>query len=336
MIFSWERLPKLFTVMAPMEGVTDTVFRQMIAAIHKPDVMCTEFVSVEGMNSTGRDEIISKLRFSDSERPLIAQLWGVTPKLFYRSAKDIVAMGFDGIDINMGCPDKNVLKVGAGAALIENPDLAGRIIEAVRDGVRTTGKFLPVSVKTRIGLSKRTTEEWARFLLSHHPDALTVHGLTAKEQYKKPADWGEIKKVVDIRNRGNSRTVIIGNGNVTSYGQALLRGSESSVDGIMIGRGVLQNCNCFDPDGRILSRTELAHALVRHLKLFEKLYGVQYYKFVLMKKFFKMYVRDFEGSGFLRNALMETKSVREAVELIAGLDTKEAETGCEVSLNPQI
>jgi len=324
MKFSWDRLEKPFTVLASMEGVTDTVLRQCIALIHKPDVMFTEFVSVEGMNSAGRTEMLSKLKFEDIERPIVAQLWGVTPDLFYHSAKDVAAMGFDAIDINMGCPDKNVMKMGGGAALIENPDLAGRIIKAVRDGITASGLSLPVSVKTRIGISRKITETWAGFLLSHEPDALTIHGLTAREQYKKPADWNEIRKVVDIGKKTGSKTVIIGNGNVMSYQDAIDRHTTYGVKGIMIGRGVFQNCHCFDRGSGSVTQPELFREFERHLKLFNKTYGSQYQKYVTMKKFFRMYIRDFEGSVLIRDRLMKTKSVSDAIEVLVALRTKNA------------
>jgi len=331
MKFSWDTLKKPFTVLAPMEGVTDTVFRQIIAEIYKPDVMFTEFVSVEGLFSQGREDLISKLLFDKSERPLVAQIWGVTPDLFYRAAKDIAGMGFDGIDINMGCPDKNVVKKGAGAALIENPDLAGRIIHAVGEGVRSSGSSIPISVKTRIGYGRRKTEEWIRFLLSTGLDALTVHGITAKEQHKKTADWNEIKKAVDIRNSAGAKTIMIGNGNILSYQEVQEHYAESGVDGIMIGRGILQNINCFNPDATLLSQTQFIHALERHLILFQKTYGLRSTQFVMMKKFYRVYVRDYEGSGFLREQLMEAQTVSEALKILREKEKTEAKMDPRVS-----
>jgi tRNA-dihydrouridine synthase len=306
-----------------MEGVTDSIFRQMVVKIYKPDVMFTEFVSVEGMNSGGRAEVVSKLQFTDRERPLIAQVWGVTPELFFRAAKDITAMGFDGIDINMGCPDKNVTKIGGGAALIENTDLAGRIIRAVQEGVRSAGSLLPVSVKTRIGYARKKTEEWVRFLLSNGLDALTIHGLTAKELYKRPSDWDEIKKAVDIGKKLGSKTIVIGNGNVTSYHQVLERHRESGADGIMIGRGIFQDINCFDPKGETLSHDQLLQLLVKHLELFEATYGATSPKFAMMKKFFKLYIRDFDGSALLREKLMSAKTTSEALKISGMVENHE-------------
>jgi len=321
MTFAWNQIPKPFTCLAPMEGVTDSVFRQMVVKIYKPDVMFTEFVSVEGMNSKGRKETLTKLQFTQKERPLVAQIWGITPELFFQSAKDIAEMGFDGIDINMGCPDKNVTKMGGGAALIENPDLAGKIIRAVQEGARLSENPLQVSVKTRIGYARKKTEEWVRFLLSHDLDALIIHGLTAKEQYKKPADWDEIKKAVDIGKKLGSKTPVIGNGNVTSYQQALERHRESGADGIMIGRGIFQDINCFDPKGETLSHDQLLQLLVKHLELFEATYGPKSHKFVMMKKFFKLYIRDFDGSALLREKLMSAKTASEALK-ISGIAEK--------------
>jgi tRNA-dihydrouridine synthase len=219
----------------------------------------------------------------------------------------------------MGCPDKNVLKMGAGAALIENPDLAGKIIRAVQEAAQSGKNSLPVSVKTRIGCAKKKTEEWVRFLLSHDLDALTIHGLTAKELYKKPADWDEITKAVDVRNSMQSRTMLIGNGNVTSYSRALERHRQSGADGIMIGRGILQDINCFDPEGKTLSHKQLRALLVKHLELFEATHGATSSSFVTMKKYFRLYIRDFEGSSAIRERLMSAKTVSEALKL-SGMD----------------
>jgi tRNA-dihydrouridine synthase len=179
-----------------------------------------------------------------------------------------------------------------------------------------------VSVKTRIGYGRKQTEEWIEFLLTHNLDALTVHGLTGKELYKKPADWDEIKKAVDVRQKLGKKTMVIGNGNVTSYARALERQRQSGVDGIMIGRGILSDINCFDPEGKILSHAELLTLLVKHLELFEATHGEESPGFATMKKYFRLYVRDFEGSSSVRERLMNAKTVQEAKRIVREVSEK--------------
>jgi len=195
--FSFSALKKPFLALAPMEEVTDTVFRQIICKVSRPDVMFTEFANVEGLMSDGRNEVIKRLRYEEIERPIVAQIWGKDPKNFYEVTKLIKRLRFDGVDINMGCPEKDVVKNGCCIALINNRGLAAEIIAAVKEGAGD----LPVSVKTRIGLDKIITEDWCGFLLEQKIDALTVHGRTAKEKSDVPAHWDEIAKVVRLRNQ---------------------------------------------------------------------------------------------------------------------------------------
>jgi len=317
MIFSWESLPKPFTVLAPMDDVTDTVFRQVVVSVYKPDVMMTEFVCVEGLCSEGRAALLQKLTYSAKERPLVAQVWGVTPDKFYESAKFIVSLGFDGIDINMGCPQRTVMKTGGGAALIEKPELVSKIIKATRDGIREMNAHIPLSVKTRIGIKQKNTDAWIRHLLLSHLDALTVHGRTAKDQSKVPAQWEEIQKAVDLRDKIDPHTVIIGNGDILSHSMALDYSHRYKTDGGMIGRGIFHMINCFDPNAIPFTQKQLLDVLDLHLQLFIKTYGSDSPKFVGMKKFFKVYIRDFEGSSALRMRFMEAKTASEAREMIS-------------------
>ena len=208
----WNNLPRPFTVLAPMEDVTDTVFRRIVARNGKPDVFFTEFVNVDGMCSPGREAVVHRLKHTEEERPLVAQVWGLKPENFARAAADIRSMGFDGIDINMGCPVRKIVKTGACSALIDNPPLAGEIIIATMEGAGAT----PVSIKTRMGFTKRRTEEWSSFLLDLKPAVLTMHARIAKDMSDVPADWQEIGKVVRIRDSMGSNTLIVGNGDVES------------------------------------------------------------------------------------------------------------------------
>lgn len=316
MNFAWKNLPKPFLALAPMEDVTDTVFRQIVASVHKPDVMFTEFVSVEGLCSVGKETLLKKLAFTPGERPLIAQIWGVTPKYFFDVAKELVGMGFDGIDINMGCPQRNIMKNGGGAALIDTPEIARGIIQAARDGIHATGKSIPLSVKTRVGNKIIVTDTWIQFLLEQHLDALTVHGRIAKDMSEKPADWKEIQKAVQLRDSLNIETIIIGNGDVLSYDQARQYGQQYGVDGVMIGRGIFHNINVFDPSGSLYSPKQLMQTLAAHIDLFEKTYGPNTHRYSTLKKYFKIYIRDFEGSVELRKQLMETRTASDAKEVI--------------------
>lgn len=301
------RSKKPFLCLAPMEDVTDSVFRQMISRISKPDVMFTEFVNVEGIVHGG-PPVLQRLCFSKTERPIVAQIWGKEPGNFLKAAKLIADLGFDGIDINMGCPQKDVLKAGLCIGLIANCSLAGEIIKATREGAGG----LPVSVKTRIGLDKIITEDWCGFLLEQKLDALTVHGRTAKEMSDVPAHWDEIAKVARMRGVMGIETVIIGNGDVKNFLDAKDKLQIANVDGVMIGRGGLENIGCFrNPQIPILKSQRIGF-LREHLRLWQETWGRDK-NFQVMKKYFKIYIRDFDGAGELRGKLMETDSVGQAV-----------------------
>src|SRR5258708_7678013 len=206
-----DNLPKPFLVLAPMDDVTDTVFRQIMADLAPPDLVCTEFVNVDGLQSPGRPKLIKKLQFTNSEKPIFAQLWGLKPENFCKSAKEAREMGFDGVDINMGCPVKTVVKNGACAALINNRELAGQIIDEVK---RAAGGQFPVSVKTRVGFND-VDLSWIEFLLAKKLDMLSIHGRTAKQMSKVSADWDLIGQAARLRDSLAPATLIVGNGDVT-------------------------------------------------------------------------------------------------------------------------
>jgi len=206
----WNTLEKPILIQAPMDDVTDTVFRQIIARCGKPDVFFTEFTNVEGMCSRGKDKVGKRIVFTPVERPIVAQIWGLDPLKFTETAKLIKRMGFDGIDINMGCPEKSVVKRGSCGAIIDNPKLAKEIILAVRKGA----VGLPISVKTRIGVKNIQTEKWIKFLLEMDLDAITIHGRTVAEMSDVPNHWDEIGKAVRLRDSMKSKTLIIGNGDI--------------------------------------------------------------------------------------------------------------------------
>lgn len=296
-----------------MEDVTDTVFRQIISCCGKPDVFFTEFTNVEGMCSRGRDKVGKRLIFTGSERPIVAQIWGNNPENYHTSARLIKKMGFDGIDINMGCPEKAVVKKGSCAALINNHPLAKKIILATQEGAGG----LPVSVKTRIGIKNIQTEEWAGFLLKFDLQALAIHARTVSEMSDVPAHWDEIGKVVKLRNSMKSPTLIIGNGNVEGLEDAEEKYQKYKVDGIMIGRGIFDNLWMFNKsiDPQNISYKEKLRLLIKHIELFDKTWG-KTKNFAIIKKFYKIYISGVPNASDFRNKLMEFKKAKETLEFL--------------------
>ena len=313
----WKTLKKPIFVLAPMANVTDCAFRQIIAKYGKPDVIWTEFVSCDGLCSVGRDNILIDLKYSEIERPIIAQIFGSKPENFYTTALLLQELGFDGIDINMGCPDKSVSgKQGSGAALIQEPKLAQKIILETKRGA---GK-LPVSVKTRLGFNKNILDTWLPNLLETEPAAITLHARTKKEMSLVPAHWDQIAKAVEIRNHYDSsedRTLLLGNGDVVDLEDAQRKVDETGCDGVMIGRGIFGNPWLFnrERDYKTISVEEKLRVMVEHTKLFEKLLG-EHKSFMIMKKHYKAYVNGFEGAKELRIKLMEEAENAAVVERI--------------------
>ncbi len=304
----WHQLPRPFTVLAPMDDVTDTVFRDIVATTARPDVFFTEFTSAQGLFSPGRDKVMTKLRYSQIQRPIVAQIWGARPDFLAQAAMLVQDLGFDGVDINMGCPERNVMKMNSGAALIKNEQLAGEIITAVQQAVPQ----LLISVKTRLAPSDQLTTEWLTFLLSHQISALTLHARTAKELSKVDARWVELKQAVQLRDRLSPATVIIGNGDVKSYAEVLEKQKLFGVDGVMIGRGIFHDPWVFDQTLPAIAHStkERLALLLKHAQLFDQTWG-KTKNFAVMKKFFKMYVKGFAGADELRQNLMACQSTEE-------------------------
>lgn len=308
----WKTLKKPIFVLAPMANVTDCAFRYIIAKYGKPDVVWTEFVSCDGLCSPGRENILIDLKYSEIERPIIAQIFGAKPDNFYKTALLIQELGFDGIDINMGCPDKSVSgKQGSGAALIQEPKLAQKIIFETKRGAGT----LPVSVKTRLGFNKNVIDTWLPTLLETEPAAITLHARTKKEMSKVPAHWDQIARAVEIRNSFDSsenRTLLLGNGDVPDLEDAQKKIDETGCDGVMIGRGIFGNPWLFnrERDYKTISVDEKLRVMVEHTKLFEELLG-KHKSFMIMKKHYKAYVNGFDGAKELRVELMEARDARE-------------------------
>lgn len=304
----WTQLNKPIFALAPMEEVTDVVFREMFAKHGKPDVMFTEFINVDGLtHPVGFEKLKIDLEFTEIQRPMVAQIWGTNPQKFYEAAKLIVKMGFDGVDINMGCPQDKEIGIGACAALIRFPELAKEIISATKRGAGD----LPVSVKTRLGYSKADEmESWVKTLLSADIAALTIHARTKQEKSKVPAQWEKIKEAVEIRNGLKSETLIIGNGDVKSRAEGLLRIQETGCDGVMIARGAFGYPWLFRTDNYAPSIKERLTVMLEHAQLFQdKLGGLK--SFFIMRKHFKAYASGFDGAHELRAKLMETKNLEE-------------------------
>lgn len=307
----WNKLKKPVFVIAPMANVTDVAFRSMFAKYGKPDVMWTEFVSADGLCSEGRKVLLNDLKFSKKEKPIVAQLFsGHTDKM--REACGIVArLGFDGVDINMGCPDRAVEKQGAGASMMKNPELAKEILMAARIGAPS----LPISIKTRIGYNKIDLN-WIEFILEQHLPALTVHLRTRKEMSDFPAHWDLMKEIVKLRDRISPETVLIGNGDVTSLDDARTKVKESGCDGAMIGRGIFGNPWFFK--GKSPSEIPVEQrlrAMLEHAKLFDKHLG-KVKNFANMKKHFKAYVSGWEGAKELRVKLMESDDLKDVERIV--------------------
>ena len=308
----WKEFSAPVFSLAPMEDVTDTVFREIVlgnSAPGKLHVVFTEFSNVDGLNHpVGRERVSERLIVNASEVQLlkqlnvklVAQIWGKTPEVYHKVSKWITQnYSFDGLDINMGCPVKKIVKQGACSALISQPILAKEIIAAVKEGTN-----LPVSVKTRTGIKEHITENWIQTILETKPASIILHGRTQQMQSDGEASWDEIKKAVSLKNQIDPSIPMHGNGDVFSYAEGLNRVEETGVDGVMIGRGIFKNPWFFDP-GRVEPTVEeRISRLIDHTRLFEKTWSGKK-NFNILKRFYKIYVNNFEGATKMRADLME-------------------------------
>jgi len=315
----YKDLPKPFFVLAPMDDVTDTVFRQVIGECASPDVFVTEFVNVDGIQSAGRQQVIKRLKTSDrkSEQPLVAQLWGLNPDNFRETAKQIANGEFGeyvGIDLNMGCPIKTIIANGACSALMNDRDLAVEIIKATQEGA---GGKLPVSVKTRLGFNE-VDFSWHELLLQQNIDMLTVHGRTRKDMSKVTARWDEIGKVRELRDKIAPQTLIVGNGDVMSREQGEELAEQYGLDGIMIGRGIFHNPFVFAEQNPWddYSREQKIELYAKHVKLFAETWQPGERAIHTLNKFCKIYINGFDGAKELRERLMAANSTDELLILL--------------------
>lgn len=292
-----------------MANATDTAFRRIVTDCSRPHAVYTEFVSVAGLCSPGASRLVIDLDYAESERPVIAQFFGSNPEQFHRCAALAAELGFDGIDINMGCPDRAVLRQKAGADLIRDPDLACEIFDAAREGAGG----LPVSVKTRIGYTSDIVEEWIGRLLAERPAAIAIHARTAKERSDVPAHWDAVARACKLA-RGTG-VPIVGNGDVHSVDHGRKLAGRAGADGVMIGRGVFGNPWLFSAAGRPASLQEAIETMVTHAVLYNLLFAGRK-NFVDLRRHFKAYVGGFEGAKRMRMALMETQSVADVESIV--------------------
>jgi nifR3 family TIM-barrel protein len=321
----WQQLPKPIFVLAPMADVTDAPFRKIIAkysahqrkdgTVGGPDVTWTEFVAADGLvraTPEGKEKLMADLMYSEEERPIVAQLFTSNPEHMEYATKLCRELGFDGVDINMGCPDRSIEKQGCGAAMIKNPENAKEVIQAAKRGAKMgESDGIPVSVKTRIGYNRNQLEEWLPAILKESPAALTLHARTRKDMSKVPARWEYVKRAVEIRNEMHSDTVVLGNGDATSLTDAQTKIDATGADGVMFGRAIFGNPWLFHPEKDILNIgiEERLLVMLEHTKLFEEL--LPFKNFSIMKKHYKAYVNSFSGAAELRAELMKKNSAFE-------------------------
>jgi tRNA-dihydrouridine synthase len=349
----WQQIPKPLMVVAPMADVTDAPFRRMIAkysahtrfdgTIGGPDVMWTEFVAADGlMRATpeGREKLMADLIYVEEERPIVAQLFSSNPEYMEAGAKLAAELGFDGVDLNMGCPAQAIMKQGCGSAMIKNPKQAREVIRAAKRGAGD----VPVSVKTRLGYNVDEVETWIPEILAENPAVLTVHARTRKELSKVPAKWDRLTRVVELRDQLSPETLIIGNGDVLSLADAKTKVAQSGVDGAMIGRALFGNPWFFHPDRRLphelvalpthgvnkedlikeidqeeggveyISLEERLAVLVEHTNMFVDI--LPFKNFNTMKKHYKGYINGFPGAAQLRSQLMEQNTPAEVQRVV--------------------
>ena len=317
----WEKLPRPIVGLSPMDGVTDAPMRFIAKKYGQPDVIYTEFVSVEGLwriqkRGETTHKIWNELKFEASEQPIVVQLFGSDPDSFYEATKIVATMGFDGVDINMGCPSPGLEKRGGGAGLMRDLGLSHRVIEAVRKGITDTGKEIPLSVKTRVG-SSFPDKEWWKFLAGEELALVAMHGRTFKQLYSGTADWEVLKEAaVVIKESG---TLFLGNGDMKSAVEFREKYA-NDFDGVLIGRAAIGNPWVLLKDGKEPSLKEKLEAAVEHARVFEK--DLPGNKFEMMRKHLAWYAHGFEGAGGLRRKLVVSNSADEVEQIIGEfLDT---------------
>ncbi|BAC12739.1 hypothetical conserved protein [Oceanobacillus iheyensis HTE831] len=319
----WRDLPRPFFVLAPMEDVTDVVFRHVVTEAARPDVFFTEFTNSESYcHPDGRQSVRGRLTFTEDEQPIVAHIWGDKPEYFRQMSIGMAEMGFKGLDINMGCPVANVAGNGKGSGLINRPEIAAELIQAAKAG------GLPVSVKTRLGYTYIDEwKEWLKHVLEQDIVNLSIHLRTRKEMSKVDAHWELIPEIKKLRDEIAPDTLLTINGDIPDRQTGLKLVEEYGVDGVMIGRGVFKNPFAFEKEQKEHSSQEMLDLLRLHLDLHDKYDELESRSFKPLHRFFKIYVKGFRGASELRNQMMNTKSTAEVRAL---LDNFEIENTIEV------
>lgn len=307
----WPEIKKPIIGLAPMDGVTDYPMRQIQCDIAKPDVLYTEFISAEGFIQNP-EHFIKTLEFGENERPIVAQIFGYTPEAFYETVLQVGTLGFDGIDINMGCPSRKVLGKGGGGALIGNYKLAEELIITSLKALSEIKKEIPLSVKTRIGNKEIATEDWITFLSEFPVAEVTVHGRLLKNCHSGPVLWDEIKKASEILKKKN--IVCLGNGGIKSVGDARKVCHDYSLNGVLIGQAALGNPWIFK-ENYTPTEDEIKEVILKHAKLVEDFYEPK--KFVTVLKHFSWYPRGFDNCKKLKIELLKTRNLSEVKAVLA-------------------
>ncbi|MGX0082845.1 tRNA dihydrouridine synthase [Staphylococcus hominis] len=308
----WNELPRPFFILAPMEDVTDIVFRHVVSEAARPDVFFTEFTNTESFcHPEGIHSVRGRLTFSEDEQPMVAHIWGDKPEQFKEMSFGLADMGFKGIDLNMGCPVANVAKKGKGSGLILRPERADEIIQAAKAG------GLPVSVKTRLGYYNiEEWKEWLRHVFKQDIANLSIHLRTRKEMSKVDAHWELIEAIKKMRDEVAPQTLLTINGDIPDRQKGMELATKYGIDGVMIGRGIFHNPFAFEKDPREHTSKELLDLFRLHLELFEKYSNEETQQFKSLRRFFKIYVRGIRGASELRHQLMSTETVDEARALL--------------------
>lgn len=314
----WHELPKPFYILAPMEDVTDVVFRHVVSEAGRPDVFFTEFTNTESYcHPDGIQSVRGRLTFTEDEQPIVAHIWGDKPEYFRQMSIGMAEMGFKGIDINMGCPVPNVAGNGKGCGLIRRPDVAAELIQAAKAG------GLPVSVKTRLGYTKvEEWRDWLTHILKQDIVNLSIHLRTRAEMSKVDAHWELIPEIKKLRDEVAPDTLLTINGDIPDRQTGQKLAEQYGVDGVMIGRGIFKNPFAFEKEKKEHGSKELLDLLRLHLDLHDNYSSLNLRSYKALHRFFKIYIREFKGAGELRNHLMNTESTDEARSLLDEFEVK--------------
>lgn len=318
----WSELPRPFFILAPMEDVTDIVFRHVVSEAARPDVFFTEFTNTESYcHPEGIHSVRGRLTFSEDEQPMVAHIWGDKPEQFRKMSIGLKEMGFKGIDLNMGCPVANVAKKGKGSGLILRPERAAEIIQATKEG------GLPVSVKTRLGYYEIDEwKDWLKHVFEQDIANLSIHLRTRREMSKVDAHWELIEAIKKMRDEIAPHTLLTINGDIPDRQKGLELANKYGVDGVMIGRGIFHNPFAFEKEPREHTSEELLDLFRLHLSLYEKYSNEETQQFKALRRFFKIYIRGIKGASQLRHKLMSTETIDEARELLDEFEAQRNDT----------